>query len=126
MFEQKLASIPAGKQIEISVNVDRVLSLADLNVIAARLKSNGVRVSNVESSDSGLFKIRLENPGVPSSGQYGALPLVVLIIGALGAVGVASVVGWKVSTVVDQIAKNLVPIALIGGGIFLLYSMVRK
>jgi ABC-type dipeptide/oligopeptide/nickel transport system permease component len=53
-------------------------------------------------------------------------PLAVLIIVALGGVGIAAFLGWKVGNVIDALAKYIIPVTLIGVGGLVLAAYVMR
>ncbi len=125
-------SYKTGEAIDLIIGIPKNLSIEELSQVQASLLSQGVRVLEpieIGSEDTEKWQnaVRMKvsyNP-IPK-GEVGFLPLAVLIIAALGAVGVTGIIGWKIGGVFDAVKKNFVPVFLIGiGGIVLLALILR-
>jgi len=117
----------AGQPIDLRIPIPRDLNADELYTIRAYLEEPGLAVRTVKMSAPGELQIIFDRPSRPEG--YAILPLVVLIIGALGTVGVGSFLGWKIGSgiqnIMDSIGKMIIPLAIVGGGIFLLNTWVK-
>lgn len=130
-LQQYLAkNVPEGKPVELFIGVERDLNSDELDLLQDDLLAGGLElldpVSIGSSGDwANTVRLNFKKPVANQSG-IGILPLAVLIIGALGAVGIGGIFGWKLGNIMDSFAKNIVPIALILGGIWAVTTIAKK
>ena len=129
-LESYLKTIKPGSKVELTIGIDKDLSESQLASIAQSLSSNLVLTDTLQIGSTpewpNALKLSFYNPVTPGQGIAFALPLVVLIIGALGVVGISSFLGFKIGNVVDSIAKYIIPITLISVGGLVLYGYVTR
>jgi len=107
-----------GSRVEMYLGIPRELTAEELTSYQQSLEANGAKLmAPVEIGDYGnqphVLKVALQ---APSYSGVGVLPLVVLLVLALGVVGIAAYTGV---TIVNVIKQNMVPLAVIGGVMFL-------
>ena len=131
-LESRLKKISPGSKIELTLGIDRNLSASELALVAQSLNKNVTLTGNLEMGSTpewpNALRMTFYNPYNPISqkGYAFALPLAVLIIGALGAVGVSAFLGFKLGNVIDALAKYIVPVTLILAGSFVLYGFATR
>lgn len=118
-----------GQPIELLVGLPTDLSDQEVGRVKAELRQQGLP-SSVEIGSGPwptTLRFRFLRPARPRG--VAVLPLAILIIGALGAVGVAGILGWQVGEVVkgvgDAMARSLIPLTLVVGGIWLFSRYVE-
>lgn len=118
-----------GETVEVLLGLSRDISNEEVGMVREAMKRQGLK-SKVEMGSGpwpNTMRLQFQRP-VRQQG-FAILPLAVLIIGALGAVGIGGVLGWKVGNVVESIGnsigKSLIPLTLVGGGIWLLSRFVE-
>ena len=116
-----------GQGVELLLQLDQDLSSAELGTIQGTLVVNGMQLLSPVDIGTGPWPntLRLQFR-YPSAHEVGMLPLAVLLVLALGSVGVGSFLGWKVGDVVGSIGKYMVPLALIFGGVYVLSKYVER
>lgn len=130
-LQQYLAqNVPEGQPVELFLGVDRDLSADELDIMQDELQRGGlVLLEPIGVGSSGdwdnTVRVKFSRPA-PLRGEIGVLPLAVLIIGALGAIGIGGIAGWKLGNIMDSFAKNIVPLALILGGIYAVVTIAKK
>ena len=104
-----------GKKLQLDLGLPRDLSVEELSIIQDRLTSEGLRLIAPIEIGSGpwqnTLRLKFENP--KGYAQFG-IPLVVMIILAVGAVGIAAFLGWKVGEVFQQWFPAIAVLALAG------------
>ena len=117
-----------GDTVDLRLAIDRLLSTEELAVIKNHLASYGLMVRRVGMVEPGVVSIVFDRPSRPQG--YAQLPLSVLIIGALGAVGVVAVLGWSIASgvksILQSIGKNVIWIGLIIGAVVILRKVATK
>lgn len=119
-----------GTRVELLLGLPRPLVGDELDRIAAYLRQHGATDAHVSfgavSDAEWPNAIRAEFTRQARNPQAQFLPFVVLLIGAMGAVGITAFLGFKVGQVIEQLGRNLVPLAVLGVGAFLLYTFIRS
>lgn len=123
-----------GTRVELHLGLPRAVTEAELGRIGAHLHQNGMQDAQVlfgaaYSPDGSVLwenalQVRFTRPSRAARAQF--LPFAFVLIAALGLVGITAYLGFKVGQVVEQIGRNLVPLALIGGGTVLLIMWMRQ
>lgn len=111
-----------NQKVELLLGLPRELSDAEVAVFEQSLRQQGLQLTapvqaGIAPWPSTLrmeFRRAARNPR-----EIGVLPLAVLLPVALGAIGITGILGYKVGQVIESIGKNIVPLVLIGGAIWL-------
>lgn len=127
-LESRLSKIKPGSKVELIIGIDRSLSSAELSSVAQELGKSLNLADQIQLGATrewpNAIKMTFYNP--VKQGGYSLLPIAVLIIGALGVVGVSAFLGWKLGTIFESIGKYIVPITLIVTGGFVLYGFATR
>lgn len=121
-----------GRPVEILLGLPVDLSSTQLDLLNAELRSQGVPLLSPAQIGSGPWPItlRLAVRRPQRSRGTGLLPLAVLIIGALGAVGVTGLLGWRLGEVIssmgEALSRSLIPMTLILGGVWVLTKYMER
>lgn len=128
-LQERLNGIAPGAKVDVYIGLDKDLSESELSELETKLLSNGVELAEPVSigSDDWPNTLRLSIYNVPyNASGISVLPLVVLIIGALGVVTVGIVLGYKIGNVFNAIASNIIPISIIIVGGILAFGYAQK
>ena len=121
--ELKGLPVKPGKY-ELTLYTWNPLSQEKLNALQEEITSKGIRLTEdiytILEKPPARTVIRFE---VPSG--YAVLPFWVLLTLAIGTVGITGFLGWKVGDVISKIGENLLPVLLLGGGIYLLSRLIE-
>lgn len=118
--------------VELLLGISRELPDHQVSLLDAELRHQGVALLGRVEIGSGPWPVtlRLAVRRPPAVRGTGVLPLAVLLVGALGLVGITGIIGWRVGDVIkglgDALTKSLVPITLILGGIWLGSKYIEK
>lgn len=114
-----------GQKVTLHLGIPRELTMEELTQYSDSLKANGaVLLSNVESGETGLYRHAIQvEIAAPNYEGVGLLPLAVLLVLALGVVGIAAYTGV---TIVNSVSKNIVPIMVIGATSLILVALVMS
>lgn len=123
---EELKNLPtAPGKYELTLYTWNPLSQEKLDALQEKIAAQGIHLTEniytVLEKPPARTIIRFEVPR-----GYATLPFWVLLTLAIGAVGITGFLGWRVGDLVSAITKNLVPLALIGGGVFILYGLTRE
>lgn len=128
-LQAELSRYPTGARVEAFLGVDRDLTDEDLDRMQGELERGGLRMAEPLGIGSGAWantvRISFYNPPPVPEG-IGALPLVVLLIVAVGAVGIAGILGWQVGGVIDKIGQYIIPLAILAGGVIVLVTFAKR
>ncbi|MFH1486984.1 MAG: hypothetical protein ABIH46_13005 [Chloroflexota bacterium] len=116
-----------GEPVSVIVGLPRAITREEFASVVSHLRSRGMNLIRADyvSTSEWSYALQLDFRR-PSRSGYAVLPLAVLIIGALGIIGIGSFVGFKLGNVMDSLAKNMVPIALIGVAGWVLVTYLGK
>jgi len=117
-----------GQKVELLLGLPRDISDQEVARMGQQLVNAGLDLHSIEmgSTKEWPYALRMifTRPYRPEG--VAAWPLAVLIIVALGGVGIAAFLGWKIGNVIDALAKYIVPITLIGVGGLVLAAYVMR
>lgn len=120
-----------SRTLDLIVGLTAPMTDSQVAALQTELRSRGLAGATVQSGQTDEWPhavlIRFSRPTGASAAVI-ALP--VLIIGALGAVGIVTFLGFKVaegfSNIGQSIADNLIPLTLIGAGVWLASRFFKK
>lgn len=120
-----------GQTVELFIGIGRDLSIDELSAVQERFAQGGLKLLSPlaigASPWPNTLRLVFANPEEPPGvGFILALPLAVLVIGALGVVGIGAFLGFKLGNVVDSLAKNLLPITLITVGGLIVWGFLTR
>lgn len=117
-----------GSRVVMYLGLPRELTAEELVKYQKSLEVNGAQLAApVEIGEYGDWAHALKvEIAAPAYSGVGVLPLAVLLILALGAVGIVAYTGVKLISIVDVIKQMWIPTLLIGGGIFLMYAYMQS
>jgi len=118
-----------GEPVSLSLTLPRSLNLAEIADVRSYMESTGLDVRSAAMTSPNVLNITFARPSRPKG--YAQLPLAVLIIGALGVVGIAGILGWQIASglksILDSIGKLILPLAVIVGVVILVkYGSSQK
>ena len=117
-----------GQVVDLFLELPRELRHDEVLAVRRNLESQGLDIRSAQMGAFGdwpnTLRLQFKRPARPQG--YAVLPLAVMVIGALGAVGVASFLGWKLGNIVDSIGKNILPILAIGVAGLLGYKFLQQ
>ncbi|MFA5187614.1 MAG: hypothetical protein WC551_14130 [Patescibacteria group bacterium] len=115
-----------GQGVDLLLAVDKPLTDIELSSFQSKFMEGGLRLTApVEYGSHPQYQHVIHMQfAAPTSEGIAALPLAVLLIAAIGAVGIGGVLGWKIGDVISKIGEYILPLALLGGGVFLLTRFV--
>lgn len=116
-----------GQRCSVVLGLERELTDDEVGVLESELAQSGLR-AKVEPGMAPEWPaaVRLEFTRPAKVQGVGVWPLAAVLVAALGAVGIVGILGWRLGEVVAALAKNLLPIALIGAATFLMYGFVTR
>lgn len=121
-LQTELSRYPAGAKVVLYLGVDRDMSVDDLQTLEAELKQGGMQLAEHPAIGTdewaNTVKLVFYNPEVPAGISF--LPIPVLIILAVGVVGIGGVLGWKIGGVFDNIGDYILPLGIIAGAVLVL------
>ena len=126
---QTEAWFPPDSVLDLYLDIGRDLNQQQLDIIQKQLAANGMKVMAPVSIGAGPWEdtLNIKYQNVPPSSNgvaaIGGLPPAAVIILALGAVGIASIGGWKVMSAVRENFNLIAILALVG---FLGYALIGK
>ena len=115
-----------GQGVDLLLAVDKPLDTSELATFQNKLIEGGLNLrAPVEYGSHPQYQhvIHMQFEAPVSEG-IAALPIAVLIIAAIGAVGIGGVLGWRVGDVIGKVGEYILPLALLAGGVFLLTRFV--
>lgn len=122
---QSSAWFKPGKRLQVDIGLTRDLSIAELATIQQKLLSEGLRLLGPVEIGTGRWqntlRIKFENP--TGYAQIQALPVVVLIILAVGAVGIGGILGWRIGETFQNWFPAIAVLTLAG---FLGYAYITS
>lgn len=131
----RLAAIPAGETVNLALVTDKPVDQGALDDLTSKMREAGIKMFSPAAyvsldwegyTRSAAF-VSFENPVTPADGEYGLLP--VLLLGIVG-VGALGYILWKggdiATTFMENVSKMIVPLTLIGVATFLVYTVVKK
>jgi len=117
-----------GDAMDIRLQLPRWLNAGEVAIIKDYMVANGMEVRSAQMLDANTLQLIMLRPSRPVG--YALLPLAVLIIGAIGVVGLGGVLGWQVGSgvksLLDSIGKMIIPLALVAGGVFILKTWMER
>jgi hypothetical protein len=117
-----------GQKVELLLGLPRDISDQEVAQLEQQLVNAGLDLHSIEmgSTKEWPYALRMifTRPYRPEG--VAVWPLAVLIIVALGGVGIAAFLGWKVGNVIDALAKYIIPVTLIGVGGLVLAAYVMR
>ena len=124
-------NVPVGKPVELFIGVERDLNSDELDMLQDDLLAGGLELLDpISIGTSGdwenAVRLKFKRPAFPGPGTVGLIPLWLILTGGLAAIGLSGAIGWKLGNIVDSVAKNIVPIALILGGLWVVTRMATK
>jgi hypothetical protein len=117
-----------GEEVDLYLGLPKPLTEEEVIKLETNLRSQGIALTaplDYGSTKEWASAVRLRFTAPDYSG-VGTLPLAVMLVLAVGAVGIASFLGYKIGNVVDAIAKYTLPIVLIGAGTFIMWAYITK
>ena len=108
-----------GRPVELIIGLGQPVSREHIAALEAKMASSGMPIrADMGSTPEwpNAMRLRFNRPRKVKGVAF--LPLAVLLVGAIGAVGVTAFVGWKLGTAVTDISKRIVPLAIIAGVTF--------
>ena len=120
---EELKGLPVKPgEYELTLYTWNPLSQEKLDALQEQIASKGIRLTadiyTILEKPPARTVIRFE---VPSG--YAILPFWVLLTLAIGTVGIAGVLGWRVGEVISKIGESLPWVLLIVGGIWVLHGL---
>ena len=118
-----------GANVEAIIGLPRDLSGEELASLEAKLRQSGLDLIDspavgYTSEWPNALRLRFRRPVRVKGAAF--LPLAVLLVLALGGIGITGIVGWKLGDVIEGISKNLLPIALITAGTIIAVAYVKS
>ena len=112
-----------GSLLYLDLSLPRPLTREEAQKIGEELAGRGIDVRSVASSGNTL-RIKFVNP--PSVAGYALAWLPILAI--LGGLGITGYLTWKVGTIPEAIARNIVPVTamVVGATVLIAYILSRK
>ena len=124
----------AGTRVALLLGLPREVTETQLGRIADHLHHHGMGDAQVQFGTSynpagsvlwdNTLRVEFTRPSREAKAQF--LPFAFTLIAAMGLVGITAYLGFKVGQVVEQIGRNLVPLALIGVGAVVLIMWMRQ
>ena len=116
-----------GQRVSVILGLARELTDDEVGILASTFAENGLHVKvEAGSAPEWPAAVRLEFNRPAKLKGVGAWPLAAVLITALGAAGIVGILGWRLGEVMGSLAKNLLPITLIGAATFLMYGFVTR
>lgn len=117
-----------GQKVELILGLPRDLSDQEVDQLEQRLLSSGLLLHSIEMGSTkqwpDALRMVFTRPNRPQG--VAAWPLALLIITALGGLGITAFLGWKVGGVIDALAKYIIPVTLISVGGLVLAAYVMR
>lgn len=124
MQNQLSAWYKPGAKLYLDIESPRDLSAEELGMVQEELQKQGMLLTAPVQIGTGdwpnTLKIQFQNPSGYGM-QVGVLPLVVMIIAALGIVGIGAMVGWRLG---DIIKENVAPILITTAIVILGFALI--
>lgn len=118
----------SGQPVELVLGIVRPLSDSELAQVEEELRRGGLELlAPVEVGIApwpNTLRLAFRRP-VQTRG-YGILPLAVLLIAAIGAVGVGGVLGWRLGELIAGLTENLPLVLILGAAGFIVWSIFQK
>lgn len=129
-LQARIARVPVGRPVEVFLGIDRDLDATELARLEKELTSGGLNVTDPVTIGSGpwanTLRLAFFSPASQGPHSTGMWPLAVLLVLSLGTVGIAGILGWKVSKIPEQIANYIVPLALIAAGTLVAVKLIQR
>lgn len=130
-LQREIAKYKPGTPVEVFLGVDQDLTENDLWHLQQELVQGGLDLlspASMGATDWWANTLRLEfrAPYGQGPASIGQLPLAVLIILALGVVGIGGVLGWKIGSVFESFGKALIPLGLIFAGALVFMKLAER
>lgn len=113
-----------GELIDLELFVDRVPNLPELSALADTLNKQGLDVRKCGMSGPNILTLQFVRPNRPTG--YAQIPVAVVIIGALAAIGVVSYIIVRIGQAVASTVPDLIKIAAVVGGALLVIWFASK
>lgn len=112
-----------GSLLHLDLSLPRPLTREEAQKVGEELAGRGIDVRSVSSSGNNL-RIKFINPPSVSGYALAWLPILAILAG----LGITGYLTWKVGTIPDAIARNIVPVTamLIGGTVLVAYVLSRR
>ena len=117
-----------GQPVQMLLGLGYDLTGEQVDAFGQYLTNGGLQllspIKMVHDSEWGpsIF-MEFKRPVQEGVGFAWAIPL--LFVGGLAAIGVTAFIGWQVGEVLGQIARYLVPVALIAAGTYLVAQLIK-
>lgn len=119
--------IRPGQRVDLTVGLRQEVGQEALDTLATTLNRGGLTAAVEFGSTAEWEKaVRIQFIRPRQRAGVSVLPLVVLLVGALGVVAVGGIVGFKLGNVLDSVAKNLPWIILATGGTIVALALIRE
>ena len=118
-----------GDKVEAIIGLPADLNATELSTLEAKLKASGLDLIDTVALGAtpewpNALRIRFRRPLRMKGAAF--LPLAVMLVLALGAIGITGIVGWKIGDVIGSIGQSLLPIALITAGTIIAVAYVKS
>ena len=110
----------AGDKVELFLGVGRALTQQEVATFQDELVSQGAQMTSPVdygyTEDLGhTLRVEFIRPDMQGGVGFPVL-LPLILVGGLAAIAVTSIIGWRMSQVIETFAKYLLPIAFIAAG----------
>ena len=110
-----------GQRAEVLLELPRILIEDEVVIVGDYLVDNGLDVHSIGMRRDNRLRLVVTRPPRPKGAAVA--PMTVVLIAALGVLGIAGFVSWEIA---NAISENILPLMLIGGTLIGLYIYSEK